>query len=82
MYVLTETLILEWPMTLVTNTRLVNGTGPYDGRMEMFVNGQWGTIDARYVDMYDARTICNTHNARYAITNICLPRVHFYFFKS
>ncbi|XP_060585690.1 deleted in malignant brain tumors 1 protein-like, partial [Ruditapes philippinarum] len=67
MYVLSKTFILEWPMTLVTNTRLVNGTGPYDGRMEMFVNGQWGTIDARYVDMYDARTICNAHNASLAM---------------
>ncbi|XP_060579046.1 deleted in malignant brain tumors 1 protein-like, partial [Ruditapes philippinarum] len=57
----------KWPMTQITNTRLVNGTGPYDGRIEMLVNGQWGTIDARYVDMYDARTICNTHNTSLAM---------------
>ncbi|XP_060589155.1 deleted in malignant brain tumors 1 protein-like isoform X2 [Ruditapes philippinarum] len=57
----------KWPMNLVTNTRLVNGTGPYDGRIELFVNGQWGTIDARFVDMYDARTLCKTHNASLAI---------------
>ncbi|XP_060570002.1 uncharacterized protein LOC132728362, partial [Ruditapes philippinarum] len=33
----------------------------------MLVNGQWGTFDARFVDMYDARTICNTHNASLAM---------------
>ncbi|XP_053387314.1 scavenger receptor cysteine-rich type 1 protein M130-like [Mercenaria mercenaria] len=48
----------------ITHTRLVNGTGPYDGRIELYVDGHWGTIDRRYVDLYDARTICNTHGAR------------------
>ncbi|XP_045183524.2 deleted in malignant brain tumors 1 protein-like [Mercenaria mercenaria] len=50
----------------VTDTRLVNGTGPYDGRVEFFVDGHWGTICNRYVDMYDAQAICNTHNASLA----------------
>ncbi|XP_053387280.1 deleted in malignant brain tumors 1 protein-like [Mercenaria mercenaria] len=49
------------------DTRLVNGTGPNDGRIELQVDGHWGTIDRRYIDMYDAQTICNTHGASLAM---------------
>ncbi|XP_053387279.1 deleted in malignant brain tumors 1 protein-like [Mercenaria mercenaria] len=52
----------------ITNTRLVNGTGTYDGRIELQVDGHhWGTIDRRFVDLYDAQTICKTHNASLAV---------------
>ncbi|XP_053388125.1 scavenger receptor cysteine-rich type 1 protein M160-like isoform X2 [Mercenaria mercenaria] len=51
----------------ITNTRLVNGSGPYDGRIELYVDGKWGSIDRRFIDMYQAKTICNTHGASLAM---------------
>ena len=38
--------------------RLVNGTTPLEGRVEVFYNNQWGTVCAQGANYYDARVIC------------------------
>lgn len=42
-----------------TPVRLVNGGGPWEGRVEVQHNGQWGTIcDTNFGDK-EAAVICN-----------------------
>ncbi|XP_041464645.1 deleted in malignant brain tumors 1 protein-like isoform X2 [Lytechinus variegatus] len=38
--------------------RLVDGFSPYDGRIEIFHNGLWGTVCDDAWDDYDARVVC------------------------
>lgn len=42
----------------ITNGRLLNGTGPYDGRAEIKVGEQWGTICDKNFDIADADAFC------------------------
>ncbi|XP_053383098.1 deleted in malignant brain tumors 1 protein-like isoform X2 [Mercenaria mercenaria] len=51
----------------ITKTRLIDGSGPYDGRIELYVGGRWGTIDRRSVHKFEAQTICRTHGASLAM---------------
>ncbi|XP_053383169.1 scavenger receptor class A member 5-like [Mercenaria mercenaria] len=50
-----------------TNMRLIDGTGADDGRIELYIDGRWGTIDKGSVEKYDAQTICRTHGASLAM---------------
>ncbi|VDI83621.1 Hypothetical predicted protein [Mytilus galloprovincialis] len=38
--------------------RLIGGTGPYEGTIELNVNGEWGTICSKQFDINDANVIC------------------------
>ena len=38
--------------------RLQQGDYVNEGRVEVYCNGQWGTICDDFFDSYDARTIC------------------------
>ncbi|CAG2236301.1 Scavenger receptor cysteine-rich domain superfamily protein,Neurotrypsin,Lysyl oxidase homolog 2B,Soluble scavenger receptor cysteine-rich domain-containing protein SSC5D,Deleted in malignant brain tumors 1 protein [Mytilus edulis] len=38
--------------------RLVNGPGPFEGRVEISVNGQWGTICDKQFGLADAEVVC------------------------
>ncbi|XP_060603472.1 neurotrypsin-like [Ruditapes philippinarum] len=58
----------------ISGIRLAGTSGPYHGRVEIDVNGTWGTICDRYVYDYEADAICQMfglesysfyHNAYY-----------------
>ncbi|XP_045179635.2 deleted in malignant brain tumors 1 protein-like [Mercenaria mercenaria] len=47
------------PILNITDVRLADGTGPYDGRAEIKVNGTWGTICDKNFNINDADVFCN-----------------------
>ncbi|XP_060565387.1 scavenger receptor cysteine-rich type 1 protein M130-like [Ruditapes philippinarum] len=46
----------------ITGVRLVDGNGTFSGRVEIKVDGVWGTICDYWFDMNDAKVICRTLN--------------------
>ena len=38
--------------------RLVNGSGPHEGRVEICVNEAWGTICSNSWSSFDAKVVC------------------------
>ncbi|XP_052090218.1 scavenger receptor cysteine-rich domain superfamily protein-like [Mytilus californianus] len=43
---------------LFEGIRLVGGAGPFEGRVELNINGQWGTICDTDFDLADAEVLC------------------------
>ena len=44
----------------IENIRLTGGSTIYEGRVEVFVNGQWGTICADGIGTNEAKTLCQS----------------------
>ncbi|WAR21595.1 FBN2-like protein, partial [Mya arenaria] len=51
------------PPLNITSVRLVDGVNEYEGRVEIEVNGTYGTICDSLFDLNDAETICRTINS-------------------
>ena len=39
--------------------RLINGSGPHEGRLEVCVNEAWGTVCSNGWDQIDTNVVCN-----------------------
>ncbi|XP_052771199.1 scavenger receptor cysteine-rich domain superfamily protein-like [Mya arenaria] len=50
------------PTLNISSVRLVDGDGIYEGRVEIEVNGTYGTICDSLFDLDDAEVICKTYN--------------------
>ena len=48
--------------------RLVNGSNPLEGRVEVCFNNAWGTVCSNQFDSDDARVICNQLSLPYQST--------------
>lgn len=42
----------------ITNIRLAGTSGPYHGRIELEVNGTWGTVADDYFESTDGQVVC------------------------
>lgn len=57
-------------VNLFLTVRLVNGTAPYNGRAEIFYNGEWGTICHDYWENPETNVFCRQLGFEGAITGL------------
>jgi hypothetical protein len=54
----------DFPLDIIS-TRLVNGVGLADGRVEILVNDTWGTLCGKNIHKEAADVICRMQGFRY-----------------
>lgn len=60
--------ILFYSLTEILDIRLVNGSTAHEGRVEVLVGGEWGTVCDDSWDFYDAQIICQMIGYPSAVT--------------
>ena len=59
-----------------SDVRLVNGFTDYEGRVEVCLNGIWGTVCDDFWSTNDAIVVCNQLNISSASKNYCVSTLH------
>ena len=56
-------------------TRLIGGSGPFEGRVEVYYQGAWGTVCDESWDLIDAHVVC--HSLGYPRASVHYHSAHF-----